>query len=89
MLLRPYRVLDLTGSLGFLTGKIFGDLGADVVKVEPPGGDRERRRPPFLKRDGVAAQQRRPAALGVAARRLDLDDRRAEVAEDFARQEAE
>ena len=48
MLLRPYRVLDLTGSLGFLTGKIFGDLGADVVKVEPPGGDPERRWPPFL-----------------------------------------
>ena len=39
MLLSPYRVLDLTGSLGFLTGKIFGDLGADVIKVEPPGGD--------------------------------------------------
>src|SRR5205085_10010210 len=48
MLLSPYRVLDLTGSLGFLTGKIFGDLGADVVKVEPPGGDPARRWPPFL-----------------------------------------
>jgi len=49
MLLSPYRVLDLTGSLGFLTGKIFGDLGADVIKVEPPGGDAARRLPPFLK----------------------------------------
>src|SRR5207249_653043 len=36
MLLTPYRVLDLTGPLGFLTGKIFGDLGADVIKIEPP-----------------------------------------------------
>src|SRR5438093_6743541 len=49
MLLAPYRVLDLTGPLGFLTGKLFGDLGADVIKVEPPGGDPSRRQhPPFL-----------------------------------------
>jgi crotonobetainyl-CoA:carnitine CoA-transferase CaiB-like acyl-CoA transferase len=48
MLLAPYRVLDLTGPLGFLTGKIFGDLGADVIKIEPPGGDAARRLPPFL-----------------------------------------
>ena len=39
VLLDCYRVLDLTGPLGFLCGKILGDLGADVVKVEPPGGD--------------------------------------------------
>src|SRR3982751_1470176 len=49
MLLSPYSVLDLTGPLGFLTGKIFGDLGADVIKVEPPGGDPSRLQcPPFL-----------------------------------------
>src|SRR5436309_15061047 len=48
MLLTPYRVLDLTGPLGFLTGKIFGDLGADVIKIEPPGGEPSRRQPPFL-----------------------------------------
>jgi crotonobetainyl-CoA:carnitine CoA-transferase CaiB-like acyl-CoA transferase len=53
LLLRPYRVLDLTGALGFLTGKIFGDLGADVVKVEPPGGDAARRWPPFLSGDNA------------------------------------
>src|SRR5207244_11953983 len=48
MLLTPYRVLDLTGPLGFLTGKIFGDIGADVIKVEPAGGDPARRQRPFL-----------------------------------------
>lgn len=41
------RVLDLTGEPGFFAGKILGDLGADVVKVEPPGGDPARRRGPF------------------------------------------
>src|SRR5207244_9526535 len=46
-LLSPYRVLDLTDELGFLCGKIPGDLGADVVKVEPPGGDPARRLGPF------------------------------------------
>ncbi len=38
-LLSPYRVLDLTDEKGFLCGKLLGDLGADVIKVEPPGGD--------------------------------------------------
>jgi crotonobetainyl-CoA:carnitine CoA-transferase CaiB-like acyl-CoA transferase len=32
------RVLDLTSEPGFFAGKLLGDLGADVVKVEPPGG---------------------------------------------------
>jgi len=45
VLLTPYRVLDLTGPLGFLCGRIFGDLGADVIKIEPPGGDPARRSP--------------------------------------------
>jgi len=47
-LLAPYRVIDLTGPLGFLTGRILGDLGADVIKVEPPGGDPSRCWPPHL-----------------------------------------
>src|SRR3954468_7711408 len=46
--LRPYRVLDLTSRWGFLCGKILGDLGADVLKVEPPGGDPDRGVGPFF-----------------------------------------
>ncbi|MEE8435292.1 MAG: CoA transferase [bacterium] len=46
--LSPYRVLDLCGTLGCLTGKILGELGADVIRVEPPGGDSCRMTGPFL-----------------------------------------
>ena len=52
MLLSPYRVLDLTGPLGFLAGRILADLGADVIKVEPQGGDPSRRWPPYDERAG-------------------------------------
>ncbi len=45
--LGPYRVLDLTNERGYLTGKLLGDLGADVIKIEKPGGDPGRRLGPF------------------------------------------
>ncbi|MEM7217768.1 MAG: CoA transferase [Pseudomonadota bacterium] len=37
-LLAPYRVIDLTDHRGQLAGMVLGDMGADIVKVEPPGG---------------------------------------------------
>ena len=48
-LLAPFRVLDLTDELGFLCGKILGDLGADVIKIEKPGGDPARMIGPFYR----------------------------------------
>lgn len=42
-LLAPYRILDLSDRNGWLCGRILADLGGDVVKVEPPGGDPGRR----------------------------------------------
>ncbi len=50
-ILAPYRVLDLTDRSGWLCGRILGDLGADVVKVEPPGGDAGRRWGAFYRDD--------------------------------------
>ena len=44
------RVLDLSGRTGAYCTKILADLGADVIKVELPAGDRLRFVPPF--RDG-------------------------------------
>jgi crotonobetainyl-CoA:carnitine CoA-transferase CaiB-like acyl-CoA transferase len=46
--LAPYRVLDLTNERGLLCGQILGDLGADVVQIEPPGGSSARRLGPFF-----------------------------------------
>jgi crotonobetainyl-CoA:carnitine CoA-transferase CaiB-like acyl-CoA transferase len=47
-MLNNYRVLDLTDEKGFLCGKILGDLGADVIKIERPAGDASRRIGPFF-----------------------------------------
>ncbi len=48
-LLPGYRVLDLSSSMGAFCGKLLRDLGMDVVKVEPPGGDPARSEPPFAR----------------------------------------
>jgi len=45
--LKGCRALDLTNENGFLCGKILADLGVDVIKVEPPGGDPSRSTGPF------------------------------------------
>jgi crotonobetainyl-CoA:carnitine CoA-transferase CaiB-like acyl-CoA transferase len=46
-MLNCYRVLDLTNEKGFFCGRLLGDLGADVIKIEKPGGDKSRDMGPF------------------------------------------
>jgi crotonobetainyl-CoA:carnitine CoA-transferase CaiB-like acyl-CoA transferase len=47
-LLKGFRMLDLADEKGALCGKIFADMGAEVIKLEPPGGCSTRAIPPFL-----------------------------------------
>jgi crotonobetainyl-CoA:carnitine CoA-transferase CaiB-like acyl-CoA transferase len=46
--LNGLRVLDLSDYRGQLCARLMADMGADVIKVEPPGGDVARRIGPFL-----------------------------------------
>src|SRR5260370_18635613 len=47
-LLKGFRMLALTDEEGAMCGKMFADMGAEVIKVEPPQGCATRRIPPFL-----------------------------------------
>ncbi|HWE99340.1 MAG TPA: CoA transferase [Caulobacteraceae bacterium] len=47
-MLADVRVLELSAPSTMLAGQILGDLGADVVTVEPPAGAKGRRLPPFV-----------------------------------------
>ncbi len=39
-LLSNVTIVDATDRLGWVAGRVLADLGADVIKLEPPGGDR-------------------------------------------------
>jgi crotonobetainyl-CoA:carnitine CoA-transferase CaiB-like acyl-CoA transferase len=47
-LLEGYRAIDLTTEAGQLCGRFLADLGMEVVKIEPPGGDPVRGLGPFM-----------------------------------------
>lgn len=74
MPLTGYRVIDLTRREGGLCAQILGDLGADVVLIEPPGGADLRRRAPFIgtRRDPDASLTFRAYARGKRSIVLDL-----------------
>ena len=68
------RVLDLTRILaGPLCGMMLGDLGADVIKVEPPNGDDTRTwGPPFIEGEATyflgLNRNKRSLALNMAVK---------------------
>jgi benzylsuccinate CoA-transferase BbsE subunit len=79
-LLAGFRLLDLSDDRGALCGRIFADLGADVIKIEPPAGCVTRCIPPFL--DDLPGPQRSLYFLAYEAGKrsitlnLDSDDGR-------------
>ncbi|HEY4226054.1 MAG TPA: CoA transferase [Pseudolysinimonas sp.] len=50
--LEGVRVVDLTDELGAYASRLLADLGADVTRVEPPGGSSTRRVEPLVEVDG-------------------------------------
>ena len=68
-----YRVLDLSDESGFLCGRMLAELGADVLKIEPPARDPARFRPPYV---GGAADPERAItwlAYNASKRGVTLD----------------
>jgi crotonobetainyl-CoA:carnitine CoA-transferase CaiB-like acyl-CoA transferase len=47
-MLSCYRILDLTNEKGFICGRALSDFGAEVIKIEKPGGDPSRMVGPFV-----------------------------------------
>ena len=72
-MLSPYRVLDLTDSRAELGPLLLAGLGAEVVKVEPPGGSASRREPPLDPRLPPGLQSLRFHALNRGKRSVVLD----------------
>lgn len=70
----PPRVLELgSGFSAAYAGKLLGDHGADVVKVEPPEGDTTRRRGPFPGNSNDPEQSGAFLALNLNKRGVCLD----------------
>ena len=72
-LLTGIRVLDLADSRAELAGRLLADLGAVVLKIEPPGGADSRRRAPFDERPGSEGRSLYWAAVGLGKRSAVLD----------------
>ena len=47
--LSGYRVLDLCDEKGMLCARLLGEMGAEVIKIEPRIGHQARRRGPFYR----------------------------------------
>jgi crotonobetainyl-CoA:carnitine CoA-transferase CaiB-like acyl-CoA transferase len=79
------RILELADEQGEYCGKLFADMGADVVKVERPGGDATREHPPFW--TGASGRRLSLSFLyrNTSKRSVTLDLRRREGADLFSR----
>lgn len=82
-MLSPYRVLDLADEKGFFCGKLLGDMGADVIKVERPGGDPARTLGPFYRDEVHPEKSLYWFACNTSKRGITLDIERPEGADVF------
>ena len=68
------RVVDLTVINGELCARLLGDLGAEVIKVEPPEGSRARCFAPVRKGVSMSWVVNNAGKLGVSLDLTDADD---------------
>jgi benzylsuccinate CoA-transferase BbsE subunit len=79
------RVLELADETGAYCGKLLADLGADVIKLEPPGGDRSRRLPPRFRAGSGREEGLSFLYLNTSKRGVTLDLQKPEGPELLAR----
>ena len=72
-MLDAYRVLDLSDEGSLICGQVLGDLGADVILVEPPGGINARKIGPFRGSDHDTNQSLNFWALNRNKRSVTID----------------
>ncbi|MBX5490852.1 MAG: CoA transferase [Chloroflexi bacterium] len=72
-LLEGYVAVDLTDLRGQFCGKLLRDLGMEVIKVEPPGGDPVRGLGPFARGEPHPEGSLRFAYLNAGKRSVVLD----------------
>lgn len=75
-LLAGVRVLDLSAGVSDTVTRLFADLGADVVKVEPPGGSAARHHRPTLAGASIPFAVHNANKRSVVLDSRDDDDRR-------------
>ena len=73
-LLGGVRVLDLATSRAEMTGRVLADMGAEVIKVEPPWGTPSRKLPPFSDEDPERSLYWAAMGFGKRSVVIDLDD---------------
>ena len=84
-MLSCYRVLDLTDEKAFICGRALSDFGAEVIKIEKPGGDPARRKGPFFEDDPDPEKNLTWFAFNSNKRGITLDIATSEGREIFLR----
>src|SRR5512147_1825721 len=67
------RILEIADESGAYCGKLLADLGAEVIKIEPPGGDPTRTLAPLRADGGTGLQSFFFAYMHTNKRSLVLD----------------
>ncbi|MDH7793944.1 MULTISPECIES: CoA transferase [unclassified Beijerinckia] len=67
------RVLEIAHAAAAVTGRLLADLGADVIKIEPPGGEAARRLPPLATLPNGAEESCYWLAFNTGKRSVTID----------------